>query len=168
MLALGSGIQKNPVAGVVKLLSKLQAKIMEEGKAEAAAYDKFACFCKEQADDKHYSINKKAARIGELAASIKKLEAGIQTFTDKGAEATSKKEELEKANKAATEQRNKDFVEFTLKKKDILSAIGEVVNATAEVKKSKEQQESFLQQGDSADPGKASSYDFKGGDTLDK
>jgi len=168
MLALGSGIQKNPVAGVVKLLEKLQAKIMEEGKAEAAAYDKFACFCKEQADDKQYSITKKAARIDELAASIKKLEAGIQTFTDKGAESTAKKEELEKANKAATEQRNKDFVEFTLKKKDVLDAIGEVVNATAEVKKSKESQESFLQQEQSEDPGKAKSYEFKGGDTLEK
>merc|ERR1719316_1992963 len=168
VLALSSNIQKNPVQGVVKLLEKLQAKIMEEGKAEAAAYDKFACFCKEQADDKHYSINKKAARIEELAASIKKLAAGIQTFTDKGAEATTKKEELEKANEALTEQRNKDFVEFTLKKKDVLAAIEEVLNATAAVKESGEKQEQFLQQGGPEDAGKASSYDFKGGDTLDK
>jgi len=168
VLALSSTVQKNPVEGVVKLMEKLQAKVMEEGKAEAAAYDKFACFCKEQADDKQYSITKKAARIGELAASIKKLEAGIQTFTDKGAEATTKKEELEKANKAATEQRNKDFVEFTLKKKDVLAAIEEVLNATAAVKESGEKQEQFLQQGGPEDAGKASSYDFKGGDTLDK
>jgi chromosome segregation ATPase len=168
VLALGSIDRKNPVAGVVKLLTKLQSKIMEEGKAEAAAYDKFACFCKENADDKHYSINKKGARIAELDASIKKLAAGIQTFTDKGAESTTKKEELEKANKAATEQRNKDFVEHTLKKKDVLGAIEEVLNATAAVKESGEKQESFLQDKHMADPGKASSYDFKGGDTLDK
>ena len=47
-----------PVEQVIGLLEKLQAQIQEEGKAEAAAYDKFACFCKEQADNKQYAIEK--------------------------------------------------------------------------------------------------------------
>merc|ERR1719146_419632 len=50
----------------------------------------------------------------------------------------------------------------------MLDAIEEVLNATAEVKKSKESQESFLQQEQPTTDGKAKSYDFKGGDTLQK
>ena len=34
------------------LLSRIQTTIENEGKEEAKAYDKFACFCKEQADEK--------------------------------------------------------------------------------------------------------------------
>merc|ERR1719359_1865125 len=71
----------NPVANVVKLMERLEAKIQSEGKIEAAAYDKFACFCKEQADEKLFSITKKKARIAELSAIIKKCTADIESFT---------------------------------------------------------------------------------------
>jgi len=48
----------NPVEKVTSLLKKLQAEIEAEGKAEALAYDKYACFCKEQAGSKQYAIEK--------------------------------------------------------------------------------------------------------------
>merc|ERR1719453_2150985 len=59
-VALGAVTQQrvNPVEKVTALLEKLQAEVEEEGKSEAAAYDKFACFCKEQADNKQYAIEK--------------------------------------------------------------------------------------------------------------
>ena len=39
-----------PVEKVTELLKQLSADLEKEGKAEAAQYDKFSCFCKEQAD----------------------------------------------------------------------------------------------------------------------
>ena len=59
------------------MLKGLQAKVAEEGKKEAAAYDKFACFCKEQADEKLYAIEKSDALIAKLTEEIKSLDADI-------------------------------------------------------------------------------------------
>ena len=41
----------SPVEKVIQMLADMQAQVINEGKAEARTYDKFACFCKEQADD---------------------------------------------------------------------------------------------------------------------
>lgn len=70
--ALGAETQQgvNPVEKVTALLQKLQAEIEEEGKSEAAAYDKYACFCKEQADNKQYAIEKFIATENSLKAKI--------------------------------------------------------------------------------------------------
>ena len=69
-----------PVEKVTELLVKLAAKIEEEGQAEAVAYDKFACFCKEQADDKLYAITKSDEKIKKLDAKIEALAAEIEVL----------------------------------------------------------------------------------------
>ena len=74
-LAVVRAAQINPMQSVVNLLEKLKKQTQEEGKAEAAAYDKFACFCKEQADNKLYAITKANKKIGHLVAEIKMLTA---------------------------------------------------------------------------------------------
>merc|ERR1719161_2469687 len=117
----------NPVEGVVKLLTRLESKIKEEGKTEAAAYDKFACFCKENADEKLYSITKKKARIAELEASIKKLTAGIDEFTSDMEAAKKKKAELEAASKEATAARKKQHDEFLKFKAGRVKGIDEIL-----------------------------------------
>merc|ERR1719161_2343525 len=117
----------NPVEGVVKLLERLESKIKEEGKTEAAAYDKFACFCKDNADEKLYSITKKKARIAELEASIKKLTAGIDEFTADMEAAKKKKEELEAASKEATAARKKQHDEFLQSKAGRVKGIDEIL-----------------------------------------
>merc|ERR1719201_1646271 len=89
-----------PVQSVINLLEKLEKQTIGEGKAEAAAYDKFACFCKEQADEKLFSITKKGARIAELAASIKKCTAIIEDATSIMEAAKTRKADLEAENKA--------------------------------------------------------------------
>jgi len=67
----------NPVEKVVSLLEKIQAEIEEEGKAEAKGYDEYACFCKEQADNKQYAIEKFAEQIAVLAAKIESKQATV-------------------------------------------------------------------------------------------
>ena len=64
----------NPVEKVTSLLEKLQAEIEAEGKSEAEAYDKFACFCKEQADNKQYAIEKFIEQENMLKAQIEEKE----------------------------------------------------------------------------------------------
>merc|ERR1719194_374923 len=66
-----------PIQSVINVLEKLEKQTMEEGKAEAAGYDKFACFCKEQADEKLYAITKADQKIELLTAESKALQGDI-------------------------------------------------------------------------------------------
>merc|ERR1719161_917312 len=77
LLASAAQDQITPVQSVINLLEKLEKQTMEEGKAEAEGYDKFACFCKEQADEKLYSITKADQKIELLTAEIKALTGDI-------------------------------------------------------------------------------------------
>merc|ERR1719329_711786 len=83
LLVLAAGINARsqervtPVEKVMELMKKLSAQISEEGKKEAEQYDKFACFCKENADEKLYQIEKSEAKIKKLAAKMSKLSTEI-------------------------------------------------------------------------------------------
>merc|ERR1719482_1306570 len=77
LFVVASSSKVTPMEKVIKLLKDLSAKVAAEGKEEAAAYDKYACFCKEQADEKLYSIEKSDAKIVDLQAEIKALDTSI-------------------------------------------------------------------------------------------
>lgn len=81
-LALAAGLvgAVTPVEKVVELLRKLEAQIESEGKEEAAAYDRYACFCKEQVDQKQYQIETSRAKIKQMDAEIGKLVSEITTL----------------------------------------------------------------------------------------
>merc|ERR1719326_940078 len=96
----------SPVESVVNLIEKLQAQTMEEGKTEAAAYDKYSCFCKEQADDKLYAIEKATAKIALLTATIKELAGAITQLNTDISRMNREIEELE--TKCADEQAARD------------------------------------------------------------
>ncbi len=54
------------------------ANLRRTSKAEAASYDKFACFCKEQADEKFYTITKAKKKINRLDAEMEELDGEIK------------------------------------------------------------------------------------------
>lgn len=87
---------KSPVQKVITLLERLRKEIQKEGTQEAKDYDKFACFCKEQADDKLYAITKSKEKIQMLEAEIKELAAQIEEL-----DAAIEKDENTKAEKIA-------------------------------------------------------------------
>jgi len=66
-----------PLEKVITLLKDLSAKVAAEGAKEATAYDKYACWCKEQADEKAYAIEKNEAIVADLDAQIKSLDTSI-------------------------------------------------------------------------------------------
>merc|ERR1719443_190398 len=129
MLAFSHSVQKNPVAGVVKLLEKLQAKVMEEGKAEAAAYDKFACFCKEQADEKLYSITKKGEKIALLTAEIKALQGDITKLDQAISTLNSDIDALKTTCEEAQKTNDDEFNKYAITRDDLAGAISGIEEA---------------------------------------
>jgi len=67
----------NPMEKVVKLLKDLQAKVEKQGTLEATQYDKYACFCTNQAKFKAAAIAKSTAEIAEMDADLADLTADI-------------------------------------------------------------------------------------------
>ena len=57
------------------LQGRTRAKVSEEGKAEAATYDVFACFCKSKTDEKTKAISEEEQTLSDLQSEIKKLSA---------------------------------------------------------------------------------------------
>jgi len=112
-----------PVESVIKLLTKLQKQTMEEGKKEAAAYDKFSCFCKEQADEKLYSITKKAQQIAFLGAEIKAFSGEITKLNQEIAEMTTQIDDLKKTCEEKQKERDEDFNQYALTRDDLAAAI---------------------------------------------
>jgi len=76
-LSLSESSSVTPVEKVTQLLGNLAKKVEQESKEEAAAYDKYSCFCKEQADNKQYAIEKSTAKIGRMSEKIAKLATEI-------------------------------------------------------------------------------------------
>jgi DNA repair exonuclease SbcCD ATPase subunit len=62
-----------PVQKVINMVEELQAKVSEEGKAEATTYDAFACFCKSKTDEKTKAISEEEQTLSDLQSEIKKL-----------------------------------------------------------------------------------------------
>uniref|UniRef100_A0A7S3TR87 Uncharacterized protein n=1 Tax=Strombidinopsis acuminata TaxID=141414 RepID=A0A7S3TR87_9SPIT len=83
LLVAGAGAaggRVTPVAKVTELLEKLKSQVVSEGHTEAVQYDKYSCFCKEQADNKQYAIEKSTEKIEALTAEIDKLAGEITTL----------------------------------------------------------------------------------------
>merc|ERR1719409_2648227 len=110
----------NPVQKVISLLEKMEAEVQEEGKAEAAAYDKFACFCKDTADNKLYAITKGHEKVAVLTAAIENLESEIADLA---------------AETEAT--RDANFAQFQSDDNDLQGAIDELERAINKLEGSK-------------------------------
>jgi len=79
-MVLGFGTARTdvtPVKKVTDLLLNLRNQVEEEGQAEAASYDKYACFCKAQADDKVYALKKADVEIEDFTAEIGALDGEL-------------------------------------------------------------------------------------------
>jgi len=63
-------VEVTPVEKVINLIEGLEKEVVDEGKAEASTYDKFACFCKSTTLKKSDSIKKGNDNINSLSADI--------------------------------------------------------------------------------------------------
>merc|ERR1740138_1741324 len=109
LLGAVSAEKVTPVESVINLLERLEKQTMDEGKAEAAGYDKFACFCKEQADEKLYSITKANQKIELLTAEVKSLTADITGLNKEIADLNTEIADLQSTCEAEQKARDEEF-----------------------------------------------------------
>jgi len=130
-----------PVEKVMQLLKSLSAKVTEEGKTEAAAYDKYACFCKEQADNKLYAIEKSDKKIDKLDAKIKKLGGEVAEFNVKIGELSQHISALQDEMDKATATNDLAHTEYAKREKALAGCIDAITRAVEAMKTSKDGQE---------------------------
>ena len=126
-----------PVEKVMELMKKLSAQVTAEGKKEAEQYDKFACFCKEQADEKLYLIEKSEAIIAKQSAKIKKLSGEIADLNGEINELTRFIARKEEQIKAAEDLRATQHEAYKKVDADMQAAIDAIVGAIKALKDSK-------------------------------
>jgi len=134
---VGTQGKGTPVESVITLLEKLQKQIAKEGQEEAASYDKFACFCKEQADEKFYLINKAKKKMKLLEAEIETLEGEIEELDAQTAEAKKEKQGLDEeieADKKARQEALEAFLKADESKAELLDALDRAIAALEEAK----------------------------------
>jgi len=126
-----------PVEKVIEMMKKLESDVVAEGKNEAKEYDKFACFCKEQASDKLYAIEKSRVKITELESKIEELETEISDLDGEIQELGERITEIEGKVKETTELRDKDRADFQEEQEDLKGAIKAMKFAIKALKDSK-------------------------------
>jgi len=127
----------NPVEKVTALLEKLQAEIEEEGKSEAAAYDKYACFCKEQADNKQYAIEKFIEQENLLNAKIEDKTARKATLDSEIADHKADIETLEGEQQGADDTRATEHEAYATRTAALSKAIDAMERAIEALQASK-------------------------------
>jgi outer membrane murein-binding lipoprotein Lpp len=131
------GAEVTPLEKVTGLLESLSKKIAEEGKEEAASYDKYACFCKEQVDEKTFAIEKSQGKIEYLSADIKELTTKIADLSGDVSELNEKISEIEKDVNKGKEARNKEHKEYLAKAQDMDEAISGAAGAREAIQNAK-------------------------------
>jgi hypothetical protein len=126
-----------PHGKVVELLKDLIKKVEEEGQRDAAAYDKYACFCKEQADQKVYQNETSAKKVEDLGAEIEELGADIAALAGEISELSGTIADREAKIAKRTEAREAEHQRHLEKSADIVSAIDACSRAIETLKESK-------------------------------
>jgi len=127
----------NPMEKVTELLTKLQKEVEEEGKAEAAAYDKYACFCKEQVDNKQYAIEKFIEQENVLEGKIAKKSATQAKLDSEISDHNIEKASLEGIAETKQETRDTEYAAYQTHDELLTKAIGALGNAIESLQASK-------------------------------
>merc|ERR1719265_971694 len=122
---------------VVQMLEDLQAQVLAEGEAEAATYNKFACFCKTTQKDKSDSIATGKTDKESLMADIKKFTKQREALDKKIADHEDNIEKAEKKMKEANDKRAATLKVYETNAADLSAAIASVTEAIKVLKSSK-------------------------------
>eukprot|EP00747_Dinoflagellata_sp_TGD_P143570 gnl/TRDRNA2_/TRDRNA2_176407_c1_seq9.p1 gnl/TRDRNA2_/TRDRNA2_176407_c1~~gnl/TRDRNA2_/TRDRNA2_176407_c1_seq9.p1 ORF type:complete len:693 (+),score=270.62 gnl/TRDRNA2_/TRDRNA2_176407_c1_seq9:106-2184(+) len=120
---LNAKVKVTPVEKVISLIKDLMAQTTETGKAEAKQYDDFACFCKEQADEKLYNIERSTAKLDKLAKLIAKLDSEIAQLNSDISDLSKQMTSLEEEIESISDERAKQHSDYLVEAKDMSDAI---------------------------------------------
>merc|ERR1719171_2122906 len=118
-----------PVFKVITLLKDMLKQMEKEGEEDEEIYDKMACWCETNDNEKTKAIADAEAKIKDLTANI---EEGIGNSARLGTELKNLKKDIEKDQQAidqADALRQKELAEFNEEEKDAIEAISALKNA---------------------------------------
>jgi hypothetical protein len=122
---------------VVSMLEDLQLQVLAEGEAEAATYNKFACFCKTTQKEKSEAIKTGKDDKASLSADIKKLSKERDDLDDKIAQLQEDIKKAEDAMEKATKKSDAALKVYTTNEADLKAALYALTEAIKVLKSSK-------------------------------
>lgn len=118
-----------PMSKVTDLIEGLKKEVEEEGVAEAASYNKFSCFCKDETMKKSESVEKGQLNIDELSATIEEKTAERESLKKDIVELTQLHEKLAKELEEAESVFAKETAAFEAEDADLSKAVSSLQNA---------------------------------------
>merc|ERR1719178_369808 len=122
---------------VVSMLEDLQLQVLAEGEAEAATYNKFACFCKTTQKEKSEAIKTGKDDKASLSADIKKLSKERDDLDDKIADLQDKIKKAEDKMDKATKESDAALAVYKTNEADLKAALYALTEAIKVLKSSK-------------------------------
>jgi chromosome segregation ATPase len=126
---LDAELQATPLTKVVSLLKEMKAQNEKEMKEDQAIFDKLACWCHTNREEKTESVAAAQQKITDLEASIKEYTAKYAQLGEEIAHLKKDIAENEASLEAATEQRAKEAAEFHTGETDSITALGQLKGA---------------------------------------
>merc|ERR1719453_67230 len=106
-------MEANPIRKVVTLLQDMQKEIEAEGEKEAAAFDKFMCYCDGSTGDMSTGAQDAAQKIEELQSKLEALKAEKTQLEQELAQHKADRKQAKDDQQKAQSLRNKEKAEFT-------------------------------------------------------
>lgn len=122
---------------VVTMLEDLRTQVLGEGEKEAAAYNKFACFCKDTSAEKSASIKTGTDDEASIQSAISTLATKRDDLDKKIAETEGLIEKAHEEIKSATDERKEINMEYVKNEADLAGAIEALEGAMSVLKSSK-------------------------------
>jgi hypothetical protein len=137
LMICASSSRVTPIEKVIGLLEDLKKEVEDEGKAEAASYDKFACFCKDTTDKKSTSVKNGNDQIEKLSAAIAEKTQMKEEDTTELAERKETQQKLSADLDATITRCAKEKAEYEAEAADLSKAIQGLKDALKAMKDSK-------------------------------
>jgi len=134
LFAGAAAVEVTPVEKVINLVAGLKKEVEDEGKAEASAYESFACFCKDTSNKKSDSVKKGNDNINMLSADIADK---TQEKKDDSTELGERKANQEKLSRELDETNvrcAKEKAEYEAENADLSKAISSLNSAIKAMK----------------------------------
>merc|ERR1719410_2224210 len=122
---------------VTAMLEGLKSQVLNEGEAEAATYNKFACFCKDTTEEKVEAIKEGDDNKEDLTATIKDLQSEREELDATIKELLSDIETAEKDMKKAKAERAEELATYKANEADLTAALEALTGAIQKMKASK-------------------------------
>lgn len=126
---LDAELSANPLQKVVSLLKEMKAENEKEMKQDQEIFDKLACWCHTNREEKTAAVAAAETKIADLEASIKEYTAKYAQLGEEIANLKKDIAENEASLEAATKQREKEAAEFHNMETDSVQALGQLKGA---------------------------------------